>query len=288
MRLINGKEISEIIVNELRNDVDNFKNQQITPTINIFQIGDVAASSIYVRNKKRLCDKIGVNCNIIKLEEQVGENELIKLINDSNNDKNINGILVQLPLPSHINENKIIESISPIKDVDCFNELNVGKLWSAKNKFNGIMPCTPYGVIQMLKRSNIDIVGKNVTIIGRSNIVGKPLAALFLLEGATPTICHSKTTNLASICANADILVPCLGKAKFITKEFTNPNQVIIDVGINRDESGKICGDVDFENVKDYVKAISPVPGGVGPMTIAMLLNNLLIATKLQNEAINS
>jgi methylenetetrahydrofolate dehydrogenase (NADP+)/methenyltetrahydrofolate cyclohydrolase len=150
------------------------------------------------------------------------------------------------------------------------------------------MPCTPYGVIQMLKRSNIDIVGKNVTIIGRSNIVGKPLAALFLLEGATPTICHSKTTNLASICANADILVPCLGKAKFITKEFTNPNQVIIDVGINRDESGKICGDVDFENVKDYVKAISPVPGGVGPMTIAMLLNNLLIATKLQNEAINS
>ncbi|MDR1850852.1 MAG: bifunctional methylenetetrahydrofolate dehydrogenase/methenyltetrahydrofolate cyclohydrolase [Mycoplasmataceae bacterium] len=284
MLLINGKEISEKICGELNHKIDFLKNKGIIPTIALIQVGDNPASAVYVRNKIRLCDKLGIVGQLHHLEESTSEADLIALINRLNDDDKVNGILVQLPVPKHIDENKVIDAISPNKDVDCFHAKNVGLLWTAKRDFNGILPCTPYGVIQMLKRSNIELKGKNVVIIGRSNIVGKPLASLFLLENATVTVCHSGTQNLAQICAKADVLVPCIGKAKFVTKEFTNPYQVIIDVGINRDENGKLCGDVDFENVKDSVYAISPVPGGVGPMTIIMLLNNLINVTYAQNN----
>ncbi|MDR3249975.1 MAG: bifunctional methylenetetrahydrofolate dehydrogenase/methenyltetrahydrofolate cyclohydrolase, partial [Mycoplasmataceae bacterium] len=254
------------------------------PSIVIIQIGNNQASNVYVRNKLKLCEKLAVNGKLKHLEENIAEIELIKLIKNLNDDKNVNGILVQLPLPGHIDENKIIETINPIKDVDCFHLENVGKIWTAKKRFKGILPCTPDGIIEILKRSHIEMEGKNVVILGRSNIVGKPLAALFLLENATVTICHSKTNNLINICSRADVLVAAIGKAKFITKAYTNNHQIIVDVGMNRDENNKLCGDVDFENVKDCVYAISPVPGGVGPMTIVMLIKNLISATKLQND----
>jgi len=286
MNLISGKDIAKQIENELLHEIEVLKSKNIIPTITIIQVGDNPASAVYVRNKLKLCERLKINGTLEHLEENVTEETLLKTIVKLNNDKNVNGILVQLPLPKHIDENKVIETISPNKDVDCFHCENVGKIWTAKKNFNGILPCTPAGVIQMIKRSNINISGKNVVIIGRSNIVGKPLAALFLLEDATVTICHSRTQNIKDVCSKADILVPCLGKAKFVTKEFTNPNQVIIDVGINRDEQGKLCGDCDFENIKEDVQAISPVPGGVGPMTIIMLLNNLITVTKEQNKNI--
>jgi len=282
MNLISGKEIAKQIEDELLQEIENLKSKNIVPTISIIQVGDNPASAVYVRNKLKLCERLKINGNLEHLEENVSEEALLSTINKLNNDKNINGILVQLPLPKHIDENKVIEAINPNKDVDCFHNENVGKLWTSKSKYPTILPCTPAGVIQMIKRSNIEIASKNVVIIGRSNIVGKPLAALFLLENATVTVCHSKTKDLAKVCSEAEILVPCIGKAKFVTKEFTNPSQVIIDVGINRDENGKLCGDVDFDNVD--VKYISPVPGGVGPMTIIMLLNNLITVTKEQNK----
>ncbi|MDR0752504.1 MAG: bifunctional methylenetetrahydrofolate dehydrogenase/methenyltetrahydrofolate cyclohydrolase [Mycoplasmataceae bacterium] len=284
MNLISGKIISEQIKEELLQEIKQLQSLNINPSITIIQVGENQASCVYVRNKLKLAQELKIKGELIKLKEDIEENELISIIKKLNDSRDVNGILVQLPLPNHINENNIIETINPIKDVDCFCLQNVGKLWTVKKDFNGILPCTPAGVIEMLKRSNIEIKGKKVAIIGRSNIVGKPLAALCLLENATPIICHSQTQNLKQICQESDILIPCLGKAKFITKEFTNSKQVIIDVGINRDEEGKLCGDVDFENICEHVHSISPVPKGVGPMTIIMLSKNLIKVTKMQNN----
>ncbi|GMO14920.1 MAG: bifunctional methylenetetrahydrofolate dehydrogenase/methenyltetrahydrofolate cyclohydrolase [Mycoplasmoidaceae bacterium] len=285
--LIDGKQIKTKVLTSLQAQLSFLKKRAITPCILIIQVGEDPASSIYVRNKKKLSDELGVECIVNKLDAKITQEELLYTIYRANNDKLINGILVQVPLPKHIDENIVISAINPMKDVDCFHPENVGKLWTAKTMYEGIMPCTPYGVIKMLELSNIGMNGKNAVVLGRSNIVGKPMAALLMLNGCTVTICHSKTINAASICSKADILIAAIGNPKFVTREYTNPKQVIIDVGINRTPDGKVCGDVDFDNVKDYVKAISPVPGGAGVMTVVMLLANLITITKMQNEITN-
>lgn len=282
MKLIDGKLISNQIKNELKQDINNLTKQNIIPNLAIVQIGDNPSSNVYVRNKKRLSEELNTNTTIYKLDEKISQNELANLIHQLNNDFSINGILVQLPLPKHINEEYIINQIDPIKDVDGFTLNSVGTIWTAKKHEVKIASCTPAGVIELLKRNNIDIDGKNVVIIGRSNIVGKPLACLFLIENATVTICHSHTKNLKEITKQADILCAAIGQPKFIKKDFIKNNAVVIDIGINRDENNKLCGDVDFDNVKDIVSYISPVPGGVGPMTVMMLMKNLIELTKKQ------
>lgn len=284
MKIIDGKLVQSQICDELRKEIEELKSRNIVPTLKIIQVGDNQASNVYVRNKIKLSETVGINTTVDKLPENITETELINRIKDLNNDKNINGILVQLPIPSHLSEKEVIETIVPDKDVDCFNLVNVGKLWTAKKQDIYLKPCTPCGVIEMLKKYNIEMSGKHVVIIGRSNIVGKPQAALFLLENATVTICHSKTTNLKEVCKQADILVAAIGRAKMINHEYIKQGAVVIDVGMNRDENNKLCGDVDFEDVKDIVSYITPVPGGVGPMTITILLKNLINVTKLQNK----
>lgn len=284
MKIIDGKLVQSQICDELRKEIEELKSRNIVPTLKIIQVGDNQASNVYVRNKIKLSETVGINTTVDKLPENITETELIDRIKDLNNDKNINGILVQLPIPSHLSEKEVIETIVPDKDVDCFNLVNVGKLWTAKKQDIYLKPCTPCGVIEMLKKYNIEMSGKHVVIIGRSNIVGKPQAALFLLENATVTICHSKTTNLKEVCKQADILVAAIGRAKMINHEYIKQGAVVIDVGMNRDENNKLCGDVDFEDVKDIVSYITPVPGGVGPMTITILLKNLINVTKLQNK----
>lgn len=284
MKIIDGKLVQSQICDELRKEIEELKSRNIIPTLKIIQVGDNQASNVYIRNKLRLSEIVGINTTVDKFPENITQTELINRIKDLNNDKNTNGILVQLPIPSHLSEKEIIETIVPDKDVDCFNLVNVGKLWTAKKQDINLKPCTPYGVIEMLKKYNIEMSGKHVVIIGRSNIVGKPLAALFLLENATVTICHSKTTNLKEVCKQADILVAAIGRAKMINHEYIKQGAVVIDVGMDRDENNKLCGDVDFEDVKDIVSYITPVPGGVGPMTITILLKNLINVTKLQNK----
>ncbi len=284
MKIIDGKLVQSQICDELKKEIEELKSRNIVPTLKIIQVGDNQASNVYVRNKIKLSETVGINTTVDKLPENITETELINRIKDLNNDKNINGILVQLPIPSHLSEKEVIETIVPDKDVDCFNLVNVGKLWTAKKQDIYLKPCTPCGVIEMLKKYNVEMSGKHVVIIGRSNIVGKPQAALFLLENATVTICHSKTTNLKEVCKQADILVAAIGRAKMINHEYIKQGAVVIDVGMNRDENNKLCGDVDFENVKDIVSYITPVPGGVGPMTITILLKNLINVTKLQNK----
>ncbi len=284
MKIIDGKLVQTQICDELRKEIEELKSRNIVPTLKIIQVGDNQASNVYVRNKIKLSETVGINTTVDKLPENITETELINRIKDLNNDKNINGILVQLPILSHLSEKEVIETIVPDKDVDCFNLVNVGKLWTAKKQDIYLKPCTPCGVIEMLKKYNIEMSGKHVVIIGRSNIVGKPQAALFLLENATVTICHSKTTNLKEVCKQADILVAAVGRAKMINHEYIKQGAVVIDVGMNRDENNKLCGDVDFEDVKDIVSYITPVPGGVGPMTITILLKNLINVTKLQNK----
>lgn len=284
MEIISGKLVQSQICDELKKEIEELKTRNIIPTLKIIQVGDNQASNVYVRNKIKLSETVGINTTVDKLPENITEAELTNRIKDLNNDKNINGILVQLPIPSHLSEKEVIETIVPDKDVDCFNLVNVGKLWTAKKQDIYLKPCTPCGVIEMLKKYNIEMSGKHVVIIGRSNIVGKPQAALFLLENATVTICHSKTTNLKEVCKQADILVAAIGRAKMINHEYIKQGAVVIDVGMNRDENNKLCGDVDFEDVKDIVSYITPVPGGVGPMTITILLKNLINVTKLQNK----
>lgn len=271
--LIDGKKISLDIKNEVKQQID--KLSPLQPALAVVLVGDNPASAVYVKNKKIACGYVGIRSEAFELSEQTSENELLNLIDRLNKDKTINGILVQLPLPKHIDEEKILLAISPDKDVDGFHPYNVGSMMIGKDTF---LPCTPAGIIQLLKRSNIEIQGKNCVVIGRSNIVGKPVSQLLLNENGTVTICHSKTKNLAEICKRADILVVAIGKAKFITSDMISKGVVIIDVGMNRDESGKLCGDVDFDACKDIASAITPVPGGVGPMTIAMLMKNCLKA----------
>ncbi len=276
-KLINGKEISDFIKNSVKNEVAELKSKGISVGLAVIIVGDNPASKVYVANKEEACELLGIKSYKYALPHSTTNEELLTLIDKLNNDEGVDGILCQLPLPQHLDEKIIINRILPKKDVDAFHPQNVGKIMIGDYDF---LPCTPAGVIEMLKYENIDITSKNCVVIGRSNIVGKPMSMLLLHNNATVTICHSKTKNLKEVCAAADILVVAIGRAKFVTADMVKEGAVVIDVGMNRDENGKLCGDVDFENVKEKTSYITPVPGGVGPMTIAMLMKNTLTAAK--------
>lgn len=273
--LIDGRRISAEIKEELRLKVQKLKEKGITGALAVIQVGDDAASSVYVRNKKKACEFIGIDSLSYELPEQTTQEELLRLIHKLNQDHKVNGILVQLPVPKHIDENTIIKAISPDKDVDGFHPQSVGALMIGQR---GFVSCTPAGIIQLLKRSGIPIEGKHCVVIGRSNIVGKPMALLMLRENATVTIAHSKTQHLREICKMADILIVAIGRREFIDASYVKEGAVVIDVGIHRDENNKLTGDVKFDEVEPICSAITPVPGGVGPMTIAMLMNNCVEA----------
>lgn len=273
-QLIDGKMISTLLKDELKEQV---ANEHLNATLAVIQVGNDPASSVYVGNKKKACAYIGIGSKSFELPEETTEAELLNLIDELNNDESINGILVQLPVPKHINEKKIIDSISPLKDVDGFHPESVGNLCIGQD---GFVSCTPAGIIELLKRYNIEIEGKECVVIGRSNIVGKPMGLLLLRENGTVTICHSRTANLKEVCKRADILIAAVGKPKMITAEYVKEGAVVIDVGIHRMDNGKLCGDVDFDDVLPHCSAITPVPGGVGPMTIAMLMKNCVKAAK--------
>ena len=281
-KIINGKEISTKLKAQLKDEVTTLSEQGILPSLAVIIVGENPASKVYVRNKKKACEEIGIRSLEFALSAEATEAELLNLIDELNARRDINGILVQLPLPSHLNEKAVIERISPLKDVDAFHKMNVGKIMAGNFEF---LPCTPAGIIHLLDASNIAITGKHCVVIGRSNIVGKPLAMLMLHRDATVTICHSKTQNLKEICKSADILVAAVGRANLVTADMVKPGAVVVDVGINRREDGKLCGDVDFDGVKYIASYITPVPGGVGPMTIAMLMQNTLTAAKLQAKS---
>lgn len=274
-QIIDGKRISQEIKDELKEKVAALKERGIEGALAVIQVGADPASSVYVRNKKRACEYIGIRSESYELPEETSEEELLALIQKLNEDSKINGILCQLPVPAHMDENKIIRAIAPGKDVDGFHVQSVGALVVGQP---GFVSCTPAGVIQLLKRSGIDIAGKRCVVVGRSNIVGKPMALLMLRENATVTVCHSKTVDLKAVCKEADILIVAIGKPKFITAEYVKEGAAVIDVGIHRQEDGKLCGDVDYEQVFPVAGMVTPVPGGVGPMTIAMLMNNCVEA----------
>lgn len=277
-QLIDGKKISQEIKDELKDKVAALKEQGKEIGMAVIQVGNDPASSVYVGNKKKACAYIGIRSESYELPEETTEEELLSLIDKLNNDEKIHGILVQLPVPKHINEDRIIQAISPKKDVDGFHPQSVGALSIGQP---GFVSCTPAGVIQLLKRSNVEIDGKNCVVIGRSNIVGKPMALLLLREDGTVTITHSHTKDLKAICKQADILVVAIGRPKMIDASYVKDDAVVIDVGIHRNENNKLCGDVDFESVEPIASAITPVPGGVGPMTIAMLMNNCVEAATM-------
>lgn len=279
--IIDGKAISKQIKDELRDEVEKLTEAGINACLAVIQVGNAPASTVYVNNKKKACAYVGINSRSYELPEDTSEQTLLDLVQELNEDPEVNGILVQLPLPKQIDEDKVIRTISPDKDVDGFHPVSVGRLWIGEK---GFLSCTPAGVIQLLKRSGIEIEGKECVIIGRSNIVGKPMAALLLRENATVTVAHSKTKDLKSIAKRADILIVAIGKAKFITKDYIKEGAVVIDVGMHRDEQNHLCGDVDCEDVSSVVSAITPVPGGVGPMTIAMLMNNCVETIRGREE----
>ncbi len=278
--LIDGKVISKQIKDELKEKVAALKKEGIEICLAVIQVGNDTASTVYVGNKKKACEYVGINSVSYELPEETTEEELISLIDRLNSDSAINGILVQLPLPKHIDEDTVIKRISPDKDVDGFHPESVGRLSIGQR---GFVSCTPAGIIELLKRSDIEIEGKECVVIGRSNIVGKPMAMLLLRENATVTVCHSRTKNLKEICKRADILVVAIGKPKMIDASYVKEGAAVIDVGIHRNENNKLCGDVDFDSVSKVAGKITPVPGGVGPMTIAMLMNNCVEAA-IMNE----
>lgn len=282
--IIDGKELAKKIRANLKIECEELKNKQINPKLAVIMVGDDPASKLYVRNKSKVCEDVGIEYKEYLLSSNTKQKELIELIEKLNQDKTINGILLQSPIPANLDINEAFRTISPQKDVDGFNPVNVGKLVLNQDTF---VSCTPYGIMKMFEKYNIDLTGKNVVILGRSNIVGKPLMHCCLNKNATVTVCHSKTQNLAQKAKEADILISAIGKAQFVTADMVKENAVVIDVGINRLENGKITGDVDFENVKEKASYITPVPGGVGPMTIAMLMNNVIKATKRQNGMID-
>lgn len=273
--LIDGKKVAEEIRKEQKIRLERLKKSVgYNPILAVIVVGDNKASQIYVRNKKKACEEVGIDSKVYTFEEKENlEVELIKTINELNKNKKVVGILVQLPLPKSINEKNVLDTIVPKKDVDGFSTENIGKLLIGDK---GTVPCTPLGIIELLHRYNVSIEGKNCVVLGRSNIVGKPMSLLMLKENATVCMAHSRTKNLVSICKNADILISAIGKPKFITSEYIKDNAVVIDVGINRDDNGKLCGDVDMESVEGVVSMITPVPGGVGPMTVAMLIKNTI------------
>ena len=272
--IINGKEISAAIREEIKAGVHGMS---VRPGLAVVLVGDDPASAVYVRNKSKACAEVGIYSEVYRLPEETGREQLLGLIEQLNQSPLIHGILVQLPLPKHLDPEEVIMAIDPAKDVDAFHPVNVGKIMIGNYDF---LPCTPAGVMELLHRSGIEVSGKECVVIGRSNIVGKPQAMLLLHENATVTVCHSKTRDLPSVCRRADILVSAVGKAKFVTADMVRNGAVVIDVGMNRDENGKLCGDVDFEPVSEKASYITPVPGGVGPMTITMLLKNTVTAAK--------
>lgn len=275
MTIIDGKKISQDIKDEVREEVTKLKAGGVEPTLAVILVGENPASQVYIRNKKRACEYTGIRSLSYELPESTTEEELLKLIDELNERVDCDGILVQLPLPKHIDEKKITNAISPKKDVDGFHPVNVGNMLIGDECF---LPCTPHGIIELLHRYGVTIDGKKAVVVGRSNIVGKPMAMLLLRENATVTICHSHTADLKKECAEADILIAAIGKPKFFTPEYIKDGAAVIDVGMDRDENGKLCGDVDFAAVKDKCSYITPVPGGVGPMTIAMLMQNTLFS----------
>lgn len=279
--IINGKEISAKVRVELAQQVEQMKARGITPGLAVVIVGEDPASKVYVRNKRRACEEIGVYSEVYELAQDTSEEELLELVEKLNRDEKIHGILVQLPLPKHLDDKAVIEHIAPEKDVDAFSEVNVGKIMLGEYDF---LPCTPAGVMKLLEKSGISPAGKECVIVGRSNIVGKPQAMLMLHANATVTICHSRTQDLAEHTRRADILVAAIGKPRFITGDMVKDGAVVIDVGINRLEDGSLCGDVDFASVEPKASYITPVPGGVGPMTITMLLQNTLKAAELHEK----
>ena len=277
-KILDGKLAATTIKNGLKKDVEELKKRWINPKLAVIMVGNDPSSKIYVRNKSLACEELGIEYEEYLLDENTKMEELLDLIDKLNGDKSVHGILLQSPIPKNLDINEAFRRISPSKDVDGFNPVNVGKLVLGQDTF---VSCTPFGVIKILELNNIEIEGKHAVIIGRSNIVGKPMLQCLLNKNATVTICHSKTQNLKEIVKSADILVVAIGRAKFVTKDMVKENAVVIDVGINRDEkTGKLCGDVDYEEVEKIASYITPVPGGIGPMTIAMLMNNIVKAAK--------
>ena len=279
-KLISGKIVSSQVKARVAEETAELKKQGIVPGLAVVIVGDDPASRVYVNNKKKACAEVGFYSEEHALPAQTSMEELLTLVRKLNADDRINGILVQLPLPKHLDEKAVIEAIDPAKDVDAFHPANVGRIMIGDYHF---LPCTPAGIMEMLKSENIEISGKECVVIGRSNIVGKPMGMLLLHRNGTVTICHSRTKNLAEVCRRADILVAAVGKAGFVTADMVKPGAVVIDVGMNRNAEGKLCGDVDFAAVEPVASYITPVPGGVGPMTIAMLMQNTLTAAKLKN-----
>ena len=279
--IIDGKKVSAQVKEQVRIETEELVKKGIKPGLAVIIVGDDPASRVYVNNKKKACEKVGFLSKEFALPATTTQEELLSLVKELNEDKEINGILCQLPLPKGLDEKAVIGAISPLKDVDAFHASNVGKIMIGDYDF---LPCTPAGVMEMLHSYNIPVEGKECVVIGRSNIVGKPMAMLLLHENGTVTITHSRTKNLKEVTKRADILVAAIGKPKFVTADMVKEGAVVIDVGMDRDENGKLCGDVDFENVKEKCSAITPVPGGVGPMTIAVLMKNTLKACKIQNN----
>ena len=279
-KLISGKIVSVKVRNEVKKETEELReNHGIVPGLAVILVGNDPASQVYVRNKQRACEEVGFHPYEYRMNENATQEQLLDLIGVLNKDNKVNGILVQLPLPEHIDEQAVIHAISPLKDVDAFHPVNVGKIMIGDYDF---LPCTPAGIMELIASTGVDISGKQCVVIGRSNIVGKPMAMLMLRENATVTVCHSHTKDLKEVTKRADILIVAIGKPKFITKEYVKDGAVVIDVGIHRGADGKLCGDVDYDDVAPITHAITPVPGGVGPMTIAMLMNNCVEAKGLQ------
>lgn len=280
-QIIDGKLISKQVRAQVAQETAELKKQGVTPGLAVIIVGDDPASQVYVRNKEKACDEVGFYSEKYALPAETTQDELNALVKELNGKKEISGILCQLPLPSRLDDKEVINLIDPIKDVDAFHPVNVGAIMIGDYNF---LPCTPAGVMELIRSTGVDITGKKAVVIGRSNIVGKPMAMLLLHENATVEITHSKTQNLSEITKSADILVAAIGRAKFVTADMVKDGAVVIDVGMNRDENGKLCGDVDFDEVSKKCSYITPVPGGVGPMTISMLMKNTLTAAKLQNN----
>lgn len=281
MQIIDGKAVSKAVKEQVKAECEQLKAKNVTPGLAVIIVGEDPASQVYVRNKERACEECGFYSVKYALPKNTTQQELNSLVKKLNNDPKINGILCQLPLPEHLDDKEVINLIDPVKDVDAFHPVNVGAIMIGDYNF---LPCTPAGVMELIHSAGVDISGKKAVVMGRSNIVGKPMAMLLLHENATVEITHSKTADLKEITSSADILVAAIGKPEFVTADMVKPGAVVIDVGMNRNENGRLCGDVDFENVKEKCSYITPVPGGVGPMTISMLMRNTLTAAKIQNN----
>lgn len=277
-KIIDGKAISAAVKEQVRAEIER---DNIKAGLAVVIVGDDPASRVYVNNKKKACELCGIKSYEYALPAETTQEQLLELIDTMNEDRSVNGILVQLPLPRHLDEKEVIKRISPIKDVDAFHEMNVGKIMIGNFSF---LPCTPAGCMELIHSTGVEVAGKECVVIGRSNIVGKPMAMLLLHENGTVTVCHSKTRNIAEVCRRADILVAAVGRPNFVTADMVKPGAVVIDVGINRLDNGKLCGDVKFDEVSEKAGYITPVPGGVGPMTIAMLMRNTLTAARIQNS----